>query len=301
MTIRIGTCSWTEKTLIQSGEFYPKSVRSAEDRLRFYAQHFESVEVDSTYYAIPDRRNAYLWAQRSPEGFVFHVKVYGALTGHAVDARSLPPDILAEIPDKDRRGNQIFVREPSIVRAIGDRFMEALYPLMSASKLGVLVFQFPPWFVFKEENLDYILKRASLSGRFPAAVEFRHGSWYAPDIRDRVFHFLRKNRLIHIVADEPQYGSMATVPFVPQTTADIAYYRFHGRNKENWLKKNAETALRYSYDYSDEELKEFIPHIVISAKMAKETFLMFNNCHGAKAIRNAERMKVLLGMEMAPQ
>jgi uncharacterized protein YecE (DUF72 family) len=97
-----------------------------------------------------------------------------------------------------------------------------------------------------------------------------------------------------VVADEPQYGTLATVPFVPQTTADMAYYRLHGRNKGNWLKQGIETSLRYAYEYADEELKGFIPHVQTSAKMAKETFVMFNNCHGACGMRNAERMKILL-------
>ncbi|MHB8880428.1 MAG: DUF72 domain-containing protein [Thermodesulfovibrionales bacterium] len=294
MAIRIGTCSWTEKTLIQSGEFYPRTVRSAEERLRFYSGHFNTVEVDSTYYAIPDKRNAYLWAQRSPEGFTFHIKVYAVLTGHAVDPRSLPKDILAEVPAQDREGTHVYVRKPSLVREVSDRFLDALHPLLGSGKLGVLVYQFPPWFTYKEENLDLILQRTSIAGRYPAAVEFRHGSWYAPAVRDKVFHFLRKNNIIHVVADEPQFGSQATVPFVPQTTADIAYYRLHGRNKENWLKKGVETALRYSYEYSEAELGEFVQHIRISAKMAKETYVMFNNCHGGRAMRNAEIMKGML-------
>ncbi|MDA8239243.1 MAG: DUF72 domain-containing protein [Nitrospiraceae bacterium] len=293
--IRIGTCSWTEKSLIQSGEFYPKNVKTAESRLKFYAEHFNVVEVDSTYYAIPTKSNAYLWADRTPKDFLFHIKVYGALTGHAVDPRTLPPDVRNELPGKDKGLKQVWVKEPELVRAITDKFMEALHPLVSAGKLGVMVFQFPPWFTYKSENLDFILKRKGLIGRYRMAAEFRHGSWYASDVREKVFHFLRKNQIIHVVADEPQYGTLATVPFVPQTTADMAYYRFHGRNKENWLKKGLETSLRYAYEYSDKELMEFIPHIETSAKMATETHVMFNNCHGGYAMRNAQKMKVMCG------
>jgi uncharacterized protein YecE (DUF72 family) len=292
--IRVGTCSWTEKSLIQSGEFYPKNARSAESRLKFYAEHFNVVEVDSTYYAIPSKSNAFLWADRTPRDFTFHIKVYGVLTGHAVDPRTLPPDIRGELPEEDKAQKNVFVKEAGLVKIVADRFMEALYPLVSAGKMGVMVFQFPPWLTYKPENLDFILSRKVLMGRYKMAVEFRHGSWYVPDAREKVFHFLRKHQIIHVVADEPQYGTLATVPFVPQTTADIAYYRLHGRNKENWLKKGLETSLRYAYEYSDQELKEFIPHVHTSAKMAKETFVMFNNCHGGYAMRNAEKMKVML-------
>lgn len=292
--IRVGTCSWAEKSLIQSGEFYPKGMKTAEDRLRYYADHFDTVEVDSTYYAIPTKQTAYLWAQRTPDNFIVHIKVYGALTGHGVAPRSLPPDIRSELQEKDKKEKTVFIREPSLLRMIVSSFKDSLSPLMSVGKLGVLVFQFPPWVVYKEENLEYILSCKEKMGRIPVAVEFRHGSWYASDVREKVFHFLRKNQIIHVVADEPQYGTLATVPFAPQTTADIAYYRFHGRNKENWLKKGIETSLRYAYEYSDEELKEFVPHVQTSAKAAKETYVMFNNCHGASAMRNAEKMKILL-------
>ena len=262
--------------------------------MQFYSEHFDSVEVDSTYYAIPPKSNALLWAQRTPDNFIFHIKVYAPLTGHGVDPRTLPPDIRNELADKDKKAKNVFIREPSLLRMITALFKDSLLPLMNVGKLGVLLFQFPPWFVYKEEHLKYILSCKEKMGRIPVAVEFRHGSWYEPLVRDKVLHFLQKNQIIHVVADEPQYGTLATVPFVPQTTADIAYYRFHGRNKENWLRKGVETSLRYAYEYSDEELKEFVAHVQTSAKMAKETYVMFNNCHGGSAMRNAEKMKVML-------
>ncbi len=250
-------------------------MKKAEDRLRYYADHFDTVEVDSTYYAIPTKQTAHLWAQRTPDNFIVHIKVYGALTGHGVDPRSLPPDIRSELQEKDKKEKTVFIREPSLLRMIVSSFKDSLSPLMSVGKLGVLVFQFPPWVVYKEENLEYILSCKEKMGRIPVAVEFRHGSWYASDVRGKVFHFLRKNQIIHVVADEPQYGTLATIPFAPQTTADIAYYRFHGRNKENWLKKGIETSLRYAYEYSDEELKEFVPHVQTSVKAAKETYVIY--------------------------
>jgi uncharacterized protein YecE (DUF72 family) len=270
------------------------NVRTAESRLQFYSSHFDTVEVDSTYYAIPTKSTAYLWAQRTPQNFIFHIKVYGALTGHGIDPRTLPPDIRDELPGKDKAQKQVFVKEPILLRLIADKFMEALYPLMNAGKLGVLVFQFPPWLIYKPDHLDTLLKYKGMIGRNLMAVEFRHGSWYASDVREKVFHFLRKNQIIHVVADEPQYGTLATIPFVPQTTADIAYYRLHGRNRENWLKRGMETSLRYAYLYSDEELKEFVPHLRTSQKLAKVTYCMFNNCHGGFAMRNAEKMKELI-------
>lgn len=295
--IRIGTCSWTEKTLIQSGLFYPKTVRTADSRLRYYAEHFNTVEVDSTYYAMPDKRTAYNWADRTPDNFTFHVKVYGALTGHPIEPVSLPRDLRMMLPKQDAEQKRIFVKEPEVLRNIAGFFKEALYPLMYRGKLGILLFQFPPWFQYKRENMDYILKCKELMSGHEIAVEFRHGSWLTPQNQDSTLHLLRKCQITYVTVDEPQFGNLATAPFVPTITTDTAYIRFHGRNKENWLKKGIETSLRFAYDYSDEELKAFVPTILQLNKRAKKTYAMFNNCHGNSAIKNALTIKQELEKE----
>ncbi len=116
----------------------------------------------------------------------------------------------------------------------------------------------------------------------------------ATDRAHSVFEFLKENKITYITADEPQYGSLATIPFLPHVTTDIAYFRFHGRNKQNWLKKGIETSLRYDYFYSDDELRDFIKPILRASKTVKSTFAMFNNCHGGFAMKNALRLKELL-------
>jgi uncharacterized protein YecE (DUF72 family) len=176
-----GTCSWTEKTLITSGEFYPAGTGSPEGRLRYYASRFSTVEVDSTYYAIPPVRSAELWAQRTPEGFKFHIKVYGALTGHAVSPKTLPPELRGLLPDRDRGKESISIREPSLLKAVADAMAGSLAPLRESGKLGLLVFQFPPWFTYKAGSLDYILSCREMMGDMRVAVEFRHGSWLADE------------------------------------------------------------------------------------------------------------------------
>lgn len=292
--IHVGTCSWTENTLIQSGEFYPRTVKTAEGRLRYYANSFDTVEVDSTYYAIPDMRNTSLWAERTPEDFIFHIKVYGALTGHGVDPKTLPKDIFNLLSEKDKTERHVYIREPHFLQVIADRFKEALSPLNRAEKLGVIVFQFPPWFHYKTAHMDYILNCKELMRGLPVAVEFRHGSWLTSDRLDSLLQFLRKHQLTYITADEPQYANLATVPFLPNVTTEIAYFRFHGKNSENWLKKGIETSLRFAYLYSDEELKEFVPSIQDVDKKTKVTYAMFNNCHGGFAMKNALRLKEMV-------
>jgi uncharacterized protein YecE (DUF72 family) len=295
--IRVGTCSWTEKTLIESGEFYPREVKSAQERLRYYSGAFNTVEVDATYYAIPDVRIVRYWSERTPEDFTFHIKAYGALTGHGVDPKSLPKEIRQHLPEDDLNKRYIYIREPSLLQLIAQRFREVLDPLRKENKLGVLVFQFPPWFHYSHANMDYILICNNLMADLPLAVEFRHGSWLTPDRAETVFQFLRKNMITYITADEPQYSSLATIPFLPQVTSDISYFRFHGRNKQNWLKKGVATSLRYDYFYSDDELREFLPPLLNANRKAKVSYAMFNNCHGGFAVKNALRLRKIMEEE----
>jgi uncharacterized protein YecE (DUF72 family) len=292
--IRTGTCSWTEKSLIKSGEFYPKGIRTAEERLRHYAAEFSTVEVDSTYYAIPRTAASSLWAERTPQDFVFHIKAYGALTGHGVDPRTLPPDISVSLPAAERDGKYVCVKSPAMLESIAGRFRDSLSPLISAGKLGVIVFQFPPWFHYSSANMDRLVDCKRLMQGLDIAVEFRHGSWLLPERAGPLLRFLAENSLTYVSADEPQYGSLATVPFMPAVTTDIAYFRFHGRNKENWLRRGIETSLRYDYLYSDSELEGFTPPVIKSAATAKTVFTMFNNCNGASAVKNAISFKELL-------
>jgi uncharacterized protein YecE (DUF72 family) len=283
--------------LIQSGEFYPKSVKTAEGRLKYYASHFDAVEVDSTYYAIPDVKNTHLWVDRTPENFIFHIKVYGGLTGHGIDPKTLPKDIFRLLPEKDKTERNIYIKESSLLKAMAEKFRDTLSTLVKSNKLGILVFQFPPWFQYKTSNFDSMLKCKELMQGLPIAVEFRHGSWLEPDRSDSVLRFLREHQLTYIAADEPQYGNLATIPFLPDVTTDIAYFRFHGRNKENWLKRGIETSLRFAYPYSDDELRDFIPSVQRVDKRAQVTYAMFNNCHGGFAMKNALRMKELLATD----
>jgi uncharacterized protein YecE (DUF72 family) len=292
--ILIGSCSWTEKTLIQSGEFYPKGVNTAKGRLNYYAGHFNTVEVDSSYYAIPDRNTVWLWTQRTPAEFTFHIKAHGSLTGHGVDPRTLPQDIRNTLPDVDREKRYVYIKDKGILNSLAERFVDVLSILQRDGKLGVLVFQFPPWFHYNPRNFDYILRCKKLMCDLPVAVEFRHGSWLTTDRAENIFRLLKEHEITYITADEPQYGSLATIPFMPQVTTDIAYFRFHGRNKQNWLRKGIETSLRYDYLYSDDEIKEFAGPVLSANKKAKSTFAMFNNCHGGFAMRNAMRLQEII-------
>ena len=293
----VGTCSWAEKSLVKSGEFYPPYVKTAEDRLRYYSERFSTVEVDSTYYAIPSLRTVQLWSLRTPESFTFHIKAYGALTGHGIDPKTLPPDIRDSLSKEEIGKGRLYIKDRALIEELFKRFRDALRPLKDSGKLGVLVFQYPPWFRYGRRSFDEILRTADLLKGYDLAVEFRQGSWFMYGREREVFEFLRKHNITYITADEPQMGTPDTIPYIPEVTTDIAYLRLHGRNRENWLKQGIETSLRYDYLYSDEELKGFVPDVKRLSKRAKRTFVMFNNCHGASAVKNALRMIELLRTE----
>ncbi len=292
-SIRVGTCSWAAKSLMASGDFYPRGVSSAEERLRFYASRFDTVEVDSTYYAIPATRTTELWAARTPACFLFHIKVYGALTGHGASPKTLSKPLRELVPAADREKARIYP-EGELRQAIADAFVASLQPLRAAGKLGLLVYQYPPWFWYKPANLDMILRCREEIGGLPMAVEFRQGSWLTEHHRAQLFRFLRDNGITYVTADEPQYGTLDTVPFLPEATTDIAYLRLHGRNRGAWLKKGAETSARYDYLYRAAELEEFAAAARTLSHRARMVFVMFNNCHLGYAIRNALEMLQIL-------
>lgn len=281
---------------MESGEFYPREAKTAESRLRFFASHFDTVEIDSTYYAIPDQRSAWLWDLRTPGDFLFHIKVYGALTGHAVNPKTLPKD-LRDLVSASNGPKTARIKDPDALKVIFDRFVDSLSPLIRARKIGLMLFQFPPWFVYGTPNIDYLLLCKEYMGGLRMAVEFRHGSWFTAGRLSGLLTLLSEHGITYVTADEPQFGNLSTIPFLPYLTTDTAYFRFHGRNRDNWHRKHIETSLRYAYRYSDQELREFIPPLKEADREAKTTFAMFNNCHRGYAVTNARRLKELLGTD----
>jgi uncharacterized protein YecE (DUF72 family) len=173
----VGTASWTDPTLVKSDVFYPPALKTAEDRLRFYAAQFNTVEVDATYYALVSERNADLWAERTPPGFVFNIKAFAMLTQHPVDATRLPAAVKSMLPAGERAATRLRHPPREVLEMAFGMFWSALEPLRAAGKLGHLLFQFPPYFTARPSNLDYI---AGLKQRMPGAavaIEFRHNSW----------------------------------------------------------------------------------------------------------------------------
>ena len=251
---RIGTASWTDASLVNSDLFYPASIRSAEDRLRFYAERFNTVEVDSTYYALPSERNAKLWSERTPAGFLFNIKTFALMTQHAAEVSRLPKEMRQMLPPEQRTERQLTRPSREVVDMAFQMFWSAMVPLREASKLGMVAFQFPPYFIAKPLNFDYI---ARLPERLPGAsiaIELRHPSWVRNKAqRAETMKFLRSHGLYYTSIDAPEDD--AIVPSFVEATGDQVYMRFHGRNRDNWFKRNITAAERFKYLYSERELQ----------------------------------------------
>ncbi len=293
--ILVGTCSWTDPTLIESGRFYPGWARSAEARLRYYASQFGVVEVDSSYYALPSERASRLWLERTGDRFIFDVKAFRLFTQHPTPLAALPRDIREALPAGLRAKTSIYLRDmpTELAGELWSRFEHALLPLDSAGRLGVVLFQFPPWFYPGDRQRAHILSCQERLPQYRVAVEFRHNSWVGEENRGQTLSFLRDNALPFVCVDEPQ-GFMSSVPPVVEATADIGLVRFHGRNRETWEKKGIGVAERFNYLYSEDELGQWVPRIRQLASMTRQLHVLFNNCYQDKAVVNARQIALMI-------
>ena len=289
--IKVGISSWTEPTLVKSG-WYPSDATTAEDRLRFYASKFPIVEVDSTFYAIPNEKTAQLWVERTPKDFTFNAKAYALLTQHPTPPARLPKDLREKV--SGAKANLYFKDlGPKEKEAVWDRFREGLQPLQDAGKLGAIVFQFPKWFLPSQSAYRFMEDLREWLPDFGIAIEFRQVSWMKEERRERVLQFLTGHGFTYVAVDEPQ-GFISSVPPVVAATAPLGMVRFHGRNRETWEKKGISTAEKFRYVYQPSELKAWVPNLRDMAKQADEVHAIFNNCYADYAVRNAENLAQLL-------
>jgi uncharacterized protein YecE (DUF72 family) len=285
--------------------WYPKGVRTPEQRLRYYAARFDTVEVDSPFYAIPPREWARNWCERTPGDFIFHVKAYGLMTGHEVDIRSLPP-MLADYGYEATDRGRVRHASPDMVDASFDVFLDAIEPLRECGKLGGVLMQYPPWFTAntgedERRNLDVIEHAAAKLEGLRTLVEFRHPSWLSEERAGRTLRFLADRGLTYVSVDAPQFETCRTMPPLHALTTDWAYVRFHGRNCETYFKPAKTAADRFDYLYNTDELREWEPKIRELAADASETFVLFNNNRYDYAQRNAAEIATILGDLVPPR
>jgi uncharacterized protein YecE (DUF72 family) len=286
--LRVGTASWTDKTLLESG-WYPPEVSNPEERLKFYASRFPVVEVDSTYYGLPSERNAVLWVERTPADFTFDVKAFSLMTGHPALLKGLPKDVREELADQ--KGPRVSAKDvpQDAIGKVWEMFRSALMPLHSAGKLGLVMFQYPQWFMPSRANREEIMKARERLSDYEIAVEFRQGTWFKDEEHSKkTLDFLSSEGIPFVCVDMPQGFASSVPPIAEATSQRFALIRFHGRRSETWHKKNVGPTERFRYDYSDAELREWAPRIRALNEQVKETHALFNNCYRDYAVRNAK-------------
>jgi uncharacterized protein YecE (DUF72 family) len=294
--VRVGISSWTEPTLVKEGGFYPPDAKSAEARLRFYAEQFPIVEVDSTYYFPPSERNSELWIERTPKDFTFNIKAYSLLTNHPTKPDSLYKDVQEMVPEELKEKKNLYRENlpDEAVEEVWQRFHGALMPLHSSGKLGAVLFQFPQWFVIGRKAKDYIVECAERLKDFRIAVEFRHKTWLEERNVEETLSFLEKHDLPLVCVDMPQGFDSSLPPIAAATAKDLAMVRFHGRDPEAWKTTSGGAAARFRYDYSDKELSEWVPKVRELSEEARETHVLMNNCYRDFAVNNARQLSTLL-------
>ena len=268
--VRIGTCSWADEGLIKT--WYPRGVSSAAARLGYYSERFDTVEVDSPFYALPAPETAARWAERTPDGFTFHVKASGEMTGHR------PAD-----------------RE----QAFRD-FRVALAPLEASGKLRGVLVQYHPRFVKSGEALlELETLRARLDPLVPL-VEFRHRSWLEEGERADTLSFLERQGLAFVSVDAPATRASNVLPRLAAATHPVAYVRFHGRNAATWNIRSEHSWQRFDWDYRAEELAEWVEPLRRLADEAEDVYAFFNNNKDDQAPRSAQILRRLLDESGVP-
>jgi uncharacterized protein YecE (DUF72 family) len=292
--ILIGTASWTDKTLIGCGRFYPEEARSAEAKLRYYATQFPIVEVDSSYYGMPSPANAQLWSQRTPEGFVFNVKAFRLFTGHQTSPLVLHKDLQQALGPGAPR--MLYYKDvPAEIRdELWRRFSEALEPLRQAGKLGAVHFQFAPWLLRNREGHAHVEECVRRMEGYLLSVEFRNKTWFEAAHSHKTIAFERELGVVHTVVDGPQ-GFANCVPCVWEVThPEVALVRLHGRNQDTWNVKASASSSRFNYWYAEEELAELKPELLKIARKARKVHVIFNTNHEDQGQVGARLMRQVL-------
>ncbi len=264
-TVRIGTCSWADKGLLEA--WYPRGVSTAEQRLRYYAERFDVVEVDSPYYALPDPAVTERWARRTPDTFTFHVKASAAMTWH-----------------EDEPTDEAF-----------RLFRAALEPLELSGKLRGVLLQYHPRFRKSAEAKAELAHAPERLAPLVPLVEFRHRSWMEEAERADTLAFLEAHGLAYVSLDSPRTRASNVSPRVAAATHPVAYVRIHGRNAATWNIRGAESAAdRFDWLYSAEELAEWVAPLARLADEAQEVYALFNNNRDDFAPRSAQILRGLL-------
>ena len=291
MDVRVGTSGWSYPSGNGrwNGIFYPAS-RSKRlgtagfDELRFYASHFDTVEVNSTFYGQPRAEVTRGWAERTPTGFDFSLKLYQKFTH---------PKMFREAAQKGApgAGGSLLDLLAAVTQADIDAFRDGVEPLASAGKLGAVLAQFPPSFKDSPASRDYLMHLLQAFHDYPIAVELRHRSW--SDAMPDTLALLNAFGAAFVQIDEPKFRLSIRQNYLPNVTS-FYYMRLHGRNVAKWWHHD-KTEDRYDYLYSATELAPFAEAAQAASSSGRRVLMYLNNHFSAKAVANAAILKHQLG------
>ena len=287
--ILIGTASWTDPGFVE--DWYPPKL-PASQRLRWYAEHFNFVEVNATFYALPQAKIVERWCTETPDDFVFDVKAPKVLSRHAMDAKFLPVDLRASVP---QRGGRIELT-PRTQELIARRFLREIEPLRDARKLGAFLLQLSPAFRPRDHQLSELDSLWDSFAGYSVAVELRNRDWATGEQLERTVAYFKKHQKTLVLVDAPASEHFTIMPsFDRVTNPALGYLRLHGRNAEGYIKGRS-VAERFDYDYSEEEVKEIAARIRELEKEFEELHVVANNNRSNYAPKLAKRLQELLSV-----
>ncbi|MFD1737730.1 DUF72 domain-containing protein [Bacillus salitolerans] len=267
--IYIGVTGWGDHDTLYQPPISPR------EKLSVYASHFPIVEVDAAFYAIQPKSNVEKWVKDTPESFKFIVKAYQGMTKH------MRADIPFETTDE-----------------MFEAFLDSTTTYEKYGKLGMVLFQFPPWFDCTKENVQYLRYCKQQMGNMPCALEFRNSSWFSDVYRNKTIQYMKDEGWIHSICDEPQVGT-GSIPTVLEVTSNQTLVRFHGRNVHGWTKPKEGNwrEVRYLYRYNKQELEEWVSRLKKLERKNDNLFVLFNNNSGGDAADNAKELIDMLELE----
>jgi uncharacterized protein YecE (DUF72 family) len=288
--ILVGTASWSDPGFVR--RWYPKGMR-ANERLGWYAQHFEMVEVNSTFYSVPDLRLVERWCAATPDGFIFDVKLHQLFSFHSTAAKLLPPD-LQQRAETDAKGKVklTLALEEAMIRV----FLCSVSILRGTGKLGVLLLQLSPAFSPHKHKLGELEHLIEMLGDYPLAIEFRNRNWVIGEQLKSTIDFLKQHDAVFVNVDGPTAEHFTIMPsdLDEITNPSFAYLRLHGRNARGYVTGKT-VAARFNYDYTDNEIAEVAERSKKLARATRQLHVIFNNNNLDYAPRAAVRLRVALG------
>jgi uncharacterized protein YecE (DUF72 family) len=290
--IRVGTSSWADPGFVK--EWYPPKL-PAKERLPWYAQRFELVELNSSFYAVPDRSTVHGWVEVTPPGFTFDVKLHRALSRHSAQVDSLPPD-LRDLAQTAGRGRVAL--NPELETALANRIVEETAPLAEADKLGTYLLQLTPAFSPARHQLEELDRLVEVFGPLGLAIELRNRNWVDDRRREATLDWFADRGATYVTVDAPPADNFQIMsPVDAVTNPSIAYLRAHGRNTKGYLTGRS-VAERFGWRYTDDELEEIAGRARALAESAGDVHVAFNNNRGDDAPTAAQRFRALLGQEV---